>query len=297
MVIIGGGYMACEFAHFFAAMGTRVTILQRNEYLVPEEEPEISTLLKTKLSERMEVYTGSEVIAVGRQEGGFVLTARDVSQGAERSFAAEQVLLAAGRRSNADLLQAHAAGIATDERGYVVVNEYLETNVKNIWAFGDITGRYMFRHMANEESSFAWHNSQHGHRAAVPYHAVPHAVFTYPQIASVGLTERQARRGHSVLVGLTSYTSVAMGEAMLEHDGFAKAVVERSTGRILGFHIIGAQASILIQEVINAMASGGQINAIGSALHIHPALPELVVRALYNVHDHAAHEHGSHEGS
>jgi mycothione reductase len=297
MAIIGGGYMACEFAHFFAAMGTRVTILQRNKHLVPEEEPEISTMLKNKLSERMEVHTGTEVNAVGRQEDGYVLTAKDVAEGGERTFSAEQVLLAAGRRSNADLLQVDAAGIATDERGYVVVNEFLGTNIKNIWAFGDITGRHMFRHVANEESFYAWHNSQHRHGAAVPYDAIPHAVFTYPQIASVGLTEREARRGHRVLVGLTPYTSVAMGEAMLEQDGFAKAVVEESTGRILGFHIIGAQASILIQEVINAMAAGGQINTIGGALHIHPALSELVVRALYNVHDHTAHEHGSHEGS
>ena len=186
------------------------------------------------------------------------------AQGKSRPCSANRSFWRPGRQSNADLLQVDAAGIATDARGYVVVNEYLETNVKNIWAFGDITGRYMFRHMANEESSYAWHNSQHGHRAAVPYHAVPHAVFTYPQIASVGLTEREARRGHSVLVGLTPYASVAMGEAMLEHDGFAKAVVERSTGRILGFHIIGPQASILIQEVINAMASGGSRSPSGA---------------------------------
>ena len=204
---------------------------------------------------------------------------------------AEQVLLAAGRQSNADLLRVEAAGIATDARGYIQANEYLETNVKNIWAFGDITGRHMFRHVANQEAEYAWHNSQHGHRIAMPYHAIPHAVFSHPQIAAVGLTEREARREHQVLVGVTPYTSVAMGEAMAEQDGFCKAVVDRATGRILGFSIIGPQASILIQEVVNAMAAGGELNVIGGALHIHPALPELVLKAVYHVHEHGAHEH------
>ncbi len=288
LAIIGGGYIACEYAHFFAAMGSQVTVLQRNQRLVPNEEPEFSELLKEKMGERMSVHVGTEVLAVDRDENGngYRLTARDTDSGEESAFTAEQILVAAGRRSNADLLQVENAGIETDDRNYVVANEYLETNVDGIWAMGDITGRHMFKHVVNAEVDYAWHNSHHEHKVAMPYHAIPHAIFSYPQIASVGMTEAEARREHDVLVGHAQYLQVTMGEAMMEIDGIAKAVVERETRRILGFHIMGAQASTLIQEVINAMATDEGIQAIASGLHIHPALPEVVQVALSNLHSH-----------
>jgi pyruvate/2-oxoglutarate dehydrogenase complex dihydrolipoamide dehydrogenase (E3) component len=138
----------------------------------------------------------------------------------------------------------------------------------------------MFTHVANEEAAVAWHNSTHEQRAAMDYRAIPHAVFGHPQIAAVGLTEEQARREHDILVGKVPYTKAPKGEAMMETDGFAKAIVDGKSGRILGFHIIGPYAPILIQEVINAMATGGGTNSIDAGLHIHPALPELVTRTL-----------------
>jgi dihydrolipoamide dehydrogenase len=118
----------------------------------------------------------------------------------------DRVLIAAGRTSNADLLQVEKAGIETDARGYIRANKHLETNVENVWALGDVIGKYMFKHTANREAAIAWHNSQHGehgHKAAMEYGAVPHAVFTYPQIAAVGMTEAQARQDHEILVGAT----------------------------------------------------------------------------------------------
>jgi dihydrolipoamide dehydrogenase len=175
------------------------------------------------------------------------------------------------------------AGIETDARSYIVANPYLQTNVKNIWALGDAIGKHMFKHTANREAGIAWHNSQHSHQTAMDYSAVPHAVFSYPQIAAVGLTEAAARQEHKVLVGRAKYNDVAYGMALVEEDGFAKAVVDADSGKILGFHIIGPYAAVLIQEVINAMANGQRAGELTRGMHIHPALPELIVTTLGNL--------------
>jgi dihydrolipoamide dehydrogenase len=143
----------------------------------------------------------------------------------------------------------------------------------------------MFKHVGNREASVAWHNFAHDHEIPVDYDAVPHVVFSYPQIASVGLTEAEAKGQFDILVGKAKYLDVAKGQAMMETDGFAKAVVERGSGRILGFHIIGPYAPILIQEVVDAMANEGTAGWVGQGMHIHPALPEVVVRALYSLRE------------
>jgi len=285
LVIIGGGYISAEYAHFFAAMGTRVTILQQNDHLVPDEEPEISELLKEKLSERMDVYVSTEVVEVREDEGTITVIGRDRYDDERIEVAAQRVMVAAGRKSNADLLKVENAGIETDEEGYIEVNEYLETNVENVWALGDATGGQMFKHVANREASLVWHNSVHDHKVSVNYRAVPHAVFSYPQIASVGLTEAEAEEDFDILVGRSKYLDVAKGQAMMETDAFAKSIVERGSGKILGFHIIGPYAPILIQEVVNVIAKDGTIDDVGRPMHIHPALPEVVVRALYNLRE------------
>jgi mycothione reductase len=285
IVIIGGGYIGAEYGHFFAAMGTEVTIVQRSERLAPDEEPEISELLKRKMAERMDVYTHTEAIEVKKDKGGISVVGKDVDTEEEREFLAKQIMLAAGRKSNADLLKVENAGIDTDERGYIAVNDYLETNVENIWAFGDANGKGMFRHVGNREAAIVWHNSFHDHKVAMDYRAVPHAVFSYPQIASVGFTEEQAAKEFDILVGKAKYLDVAKGQAMMETDGFAKSIIERESGKILGFHIIGPYAPILIQEVIDVVASDGTVGWVSGGMHIHPAMPELIVSALYNLRE------------
>ena len=291
LTIIGGGYISVEYAHFFSAMGTRVTIMQRNDRLVPDEEPEISELLEKKLSERMDVYSHTEAVEVAQVQDGIRVVGRDRQNDQRREVVTAEVMVAAGRRSNADLLRVENAGIATDERGYIKVNEYLETDVENVWALGDATGRHMFKHVANREASIVWHNFAHDHKVAMDYGVVPHAVFSHPQIASVGMTEAEAAAEHDLLVGEARYLDVVKGQAMMETDGFAKAIVQRGSsqshgaGKILGFHIIGPHAPILIQEVVNAMADEAPPGAVGRGMHIHPALPEVVVSALYNLRE------------
>ncbi len=283
IIIVGGGYIAAEFAHFFSAMGSKVTVLQRSNRIIKNAEPEISNLLKELMSKRMDIVTDFEVLEVKKQENKIIVMGKDKNSDKEKQFSAEKIMIAAGRTSNADLLKVENTGVEVDNRGYIKVNEYLETTKKNIWAFGDAIGKYMFKHVVNEEALIAWNNSVHDHKTPMNYSAIPYAVFTYPQIAGVGLTEEEARKNHQILVGKVKYLDVAKGEAMVELDGFSKAIVNKEDGKILGFHIIGPYAPILIQEVVNAMALGGQLGFIGQGMHIHPALPELILRTLGNL--------------
>lgn len=278
IVIIGGGYIAAEYGHFLAAMGTKVTIFQRGNRLVPQEEPEISALLQKEMETRMRIYTNTEAVKI-EQDTEYTITGRDTS-GNERKISAEKILVAAGRKSNADILAVEKTGIKTDKKNYIVVNKYLETSKERIYAFGDAIGKEMFRHVANREADIAWHNSVNDEKIDMDYSAVPHAVFSHPQIASVGLTEKQAKKEYTILVGKANYTDVAKGLAMMEDKGFVKAIVDKKTYQIRGFHIIGPHAPLLIQEVINTMAIKGGLSFIGEGMHIHPALSEVVVAAL-----------------
>jgi len=183
------------------------------------------------------------------------------------------------------LLKVENTGVETDKRGFIKVNAYLETSKKNIFAVGDVNGREMFTHVANREAAVAAHNALHDGKLKMDYHAIPHAVYSYPQIAAVGLTEEKARAQHDIVVARARYFDVAKGEAMMEREGFAKVIVARDSRKILGFHIVGPHAPILIQEVINAMQSGGHLDEINDGIHIHPALPELTQLTLSNLYE------------
>jgi mycothione reductase len=285
IIIIGGGYIAVEYSHFFAAMGAKVTVLEMANRLILSEEPAISDLLKKKLGPRMKIHTNALVEEVKKKNGKYAVLAKDASTGTQNEFAAEKVLVAVGRRSNADLLKVENTGVEVDSRGYIKTNEYMETNQKNIYAAGDANGQQMFTHVANREAGVVANNMLHDVKEKMNYGAAPHAVYSHPQIASVGLTEENAKKDHSLLVGVATYAQIAKGEAMMEEDSFAKAVVDKETDKILGFHIIGPNAPELIQEVVDTMESGGTVSNIMSGIHIHPALSELVQQTLANLEE------------
>ncbi len=287
MLIIGGGYIAAEYGHFFSSIGTKVTILQRSPRLLPEEEPEISELLKQEMSKRMDIFTNHEVVEAKEKDSLKIVVAKNRETGQLREFSAETLLVAAGRIPNSDLLKPQKTGVELDERGYIKVNEYLETGKKNIWALGDAIGKQMFKHVANYEAEIAWHNSRHDHKTKADYSAAPHAVFTHPQIASVGLKEAEAmQQGKKMLVGMSYYKDTALGAAMGKPEGFVKVIAEHDTYRLLGGHIIGPHASILIQEIVNAMVTEDKtFMPIARAMHIHPAMTEVVQKAFYNMHE------------
>jgi mycothione reductase len=280
LIIIGGGYIAVEYGHFFAAMGTKVIILEMAERIVLPEEPEISELLKKALSRRMEVYTNVQAQEVKKAGNGATVVVQDKDASKLKEFTAQKILVAVGRRSNADLLKAESVGLQLDERGFIKVDRLFQTNKKNIFAVGDANGQQMFTHVANKEAMLAAGNAVHGTKLEMDYSAAPHAVYSYPQIASVGLTQEKAMKDHEILVGRAKYSDVAKGEAMMEKEGFAKVVVEKNSMKILGFHIIGPYAPELIQEVVNATESGGRIDQILGSMHIHPALSELIPGTL-----------------
>lgn len=285
IIIVGGGYIGAEYSHFFASMGTKTTVIQLEPRVLPNEEPEISELLKKEMAKRMEVYTSMEVIEVKQQGPVKTVVAKNHENGSINEFSAEALLVSAGRVPNSDILKPEKTGVKLDERGYIKVNEYLETGKKNIWALGDAIGKQMFKHAANYEAEIAWHNAIHSHKVPMDYSAVPHAVFTHPQIASIGLKEAEAKQqGYKIMVGKAFYRDTAMGSAMGDPEGFVKVIVEQKTGRILGGHIIGPEASILIQEIVNAMVTEDRSFApIIRAMHIHPALSEVVQQAFGNL--------------
>jgi len=282
IIIMGGGYVAVEYAHFFAAMGSKVTVVERSGRLVAGEEPEISALLKKELGKRIEIHTDTEIVEVA-SHGGYAVLVKDRSSGEEREIFAEQILVATGRKSNADLLRVEKTGVETDERDFIKVNDYLQTNKNDIWALGDAIGKQMFTHAGDREAEIAWHNATHKKRKKMDFFAVPHAVFTYPQIASIGITEEEAKKRYGTLVGRAKYSDTVKGTAMGEEEGFAKAIVEKKTKRILGFHIIGPDASVLIQEVANAVASKSDITSLTGSMHVFPALSDVITETLSNL--------------
>ncbi len=284
MIIIGGGYIAAEMAHFFSSVGVEVKILTRSPTLLRHAEPEVSETLTQAMRARMCVRTGLEFVEVAEADGLKEVTVRGV-KGETRTHRAESLLVATGQRGNADQLKVEKTGVKADERGYINVNEHYETGKPRIWAFGDAIGKAMFKHVANREAEIVWHGFDHGHRQTLDYDKVPYAVFTSPQVAAVGITEEEARRrGLKYLVGSYSYGDTAYGSAMGEEDGFVKLMVEEETYRILGCHIVGPHAAILIQEVVTAMYAGdGSVYPLVDAMHIHPALSEVVQRTVWHL--------------
>jgi dihydrolipoamide dehydrogenase len=292
MIIIGGGYIAAEMAHFFSSVGVDVKILTRSPTMLRHAEPEVSETLTQALRSRMCIRTGLEFVEIGESGGAKEVKVKD-AKGETRIHRAETILVATGQRGNADQLKVEKTGVKADEHGYIKVNEFYETGKPRIWAFGDAIGRAMFKHVANREAEIVWHAYDHGHRQTLDYDKVPYAVFTSPQVASVGITEAEAKkRGLKYLVGTYSYGDTAYGSAMGEEDGFVKLLVEEESYRILGCHIVGPHAAILVQEVIVAMNAGdGSVYPLVECMHIHPALSEVVQRTVWHLqkpgHSHA----------
>jgi mycothione reductase len=280
LLILGGSYIGVEYAHFFSAMGSKVTVVERLNRLVAIEEPEVSDLLKKEMAKRMTIHTGATAIATRRKGKGIALLIKEEGTGREKELTGAALLVAAGRVSNADRLDLPKTGVHTDKAGFIQVDQYLRTSKNRIWAVGDATGKQMFTHAADKEVQVVWHNATHKNKMKMDFDVAPHAVFSYPQIASVGLTEAQARKSYKLRVGKANYNDVVQGDARMEEAGFAKAVLEMKTGRILGFHIIGPEASTLIQEVVNAVANKATADSIMNSMHIFPSMSELISETL-----------------
>ena len=281
IIILGGGYIGCEFAHFFSAIGTKVTLIGRNPVLLPHEEPETSILVKKRLSQHADVRTGTDIKRVEQSGGRIAVVLKDPSERDERTIDAQHLLVAVGVRSNSDWLKPEMTGVKTDDKGWIQTNQYLETSRPNIYALGDALGRNMYRHTANYEASVVRNNLFGQQKIMLDLHAVPHAVFTNPQVGQVGMTEEEAKAQRKVMVGVAKYSDSAMGYAYGDDEAFVKVIVEHPTRKILGATVVGPQASTLVQQIVNLMYSENQTYApLVRAQIIHPTLSEVIASAF-----------------
>ncbi|MDR4492007.1 MAG: dihydrolipoyl dehydrogenase [Candidatus Nitrosocosmicus sp.] len=293
LTIIGGGYVACELAHFFGSLGTKINIIQRNKLLIPQEDEEISQKFTEVFSRKYNIHLGYNTESVlknnntdSNNANTFHTVAKN-SSGEILEIDSDQLLVSTGRTSNTESLGLDKSGIKVNEKGFIIVDEYLETTMKGVFAVGDVVGKYLFKHNANLEAHYAYNNILHdSKKISVDYTAMPHAIFSSPQVAGVGLTEQELRnkKGTVYLKSTHPYIQTGMGEAIEDKDGFVKFLVDKSDRKILGCHIIGTDASTLIHEVLVAMRTGnGKIDSITNTIHIHPALSEVIARAASGI--------------
>jgi mycothione reductase len=284
MIVLGSGFISAEFAHVFSAFGVEVTVIARSERLLRAEDDAISERFTELAKQRWDVRTNRKTVRVANTDDGIELHLEGPN-GAE-SVTADVLLIAVGRTPNSDLLDLDRTGVDVDATGHVVVDDYQQTSVEGIYALGDISSPFELKHVANHEARIVQHNLlRPDARIKADHRFVPHAVFTAPQIASVGLTERQAReRGLRYVTSQQDYAGIAYGWAMEDTTGFAKLIADPATGQLLGAHIIGPQAPTVVQPLIQAMSFGLHAHDMARGQYwIHPAMPELIENALLNL--------------
>jgi dihydrolipoamide dehydrogenase len=314
LTIIGGGYICCELAHFFGSLGTKINIIQLRNKLLSAEDEDISQRLTDVFVRKYDVHLGFAAESVSKHKSSdaevsnhstkkpgnatteiYTVTAKNKESGKTIAIESDELLVAVGRVPNSDLLDLDKTGVRLDDRGYIVTDEYLQSNIEGIYSLGDVVGRYPFKHSANLEARYAIHNIiQRQDLISVDYAAIPHAIFTFPQIAAVGVTEQFLKKqgkkeNKDYLKSMYPFINTGMGLAIQDHEGFVKFLVDKESRKILGCHIIGTDAPVLIHEVVVAMKTSdsqgkiGTIDNVTRAVHVHPALSEVVVRAASQI--------------
>lgn len=285
MVVIGGGYIATELAYYFSALGTEIHMFVRS-HMLSAEDSEVREEFERVFSEHNNVYFGTVPSQVRHVDGKFEVLYDDQEDNSH-CIECDQVFVAAGVVPNSDQLDLDKAGIEMTPRGFIQVDDHLRTTAENVWAFGDIAGNYLFRHSANFEGQYLFASVIHDAvKGPIDYTGMPHAVFSSPQIAGVGETEDELKvRKANYVVGVNKYSASAMGMALRSDHGFVKIMIEKETHKILGCHIIGHEASILIHQIIPLIRMGGKLEDLLYMIHIHPALSELVRNAARKARD------------
>jgi mycothione reductase len=277
--VIGGGFIAVEMGHVFAALGSRVSVFNRSALLLSHHDREVAERFTQVFGARpnVELHLGHLPSKIERRDDGIVIHCRG------EEIVVDDLLVATGREPNSDLLDADQGGIACHHHGAIIVDEHLRTNVDGVWAVGDVANAWQLKHVANHEADVAFWNIAHpDDLRRVDYKAVPSAVFGNPQVAAVGLTEEQARmEGRDVVVGRRDYGGTAYGWALIDDSSFAKVLVDRATGLIVGAHVVGPQAATLIQPLVQAMQFDQTADAVANQpFWIHPAPTEVIENAL-----------------
>ncbi|MGH3830154.1 MAG: mycothione reductase [Pseudonocardiaceae bacterium] len=286
LIVIGGGVIAAELGHVFGAFGAEVTIVQRGPRLLMAEDEQVSARFTELAQGRFRVLLNTTVTAVAARAGRVSITVE--RDGRLEVLEAASLLVATGRRPNTDRLDVAAGGLDVDEHGHLVTDDTYQTTVSGVWALGDVANHFQLKHMANAEARIVAHNITHPdspRRLGYPAPGrtlVPHAVFSDPQVASVGLTEAQARqRGTDHVVAVRPYADTAYGWALEDTTSFVKLIADPHARTLLGAHIIGPQAATLLQPLLQAMLLGQRVDQLAhDVLYVHPALTEVLEQAL-----------------
>jgi len=288
LLVVGGGYIGCEFASIFSTFGCQVTVVEAlPRLLAMSDRQSVREVEKSFKQQEVRVLTDTAVEGLEKSAEG--VTAK-LSNGETLQF--EKVLISIGRRANSDGLGLEEAGVEADERGCIKVDEGMRTNVPGIFAIGDVTGGIQLAHVASYQAGIAVANALGGNMRA-DYRVVPSSIFTLPEVSQVGLNEEQCKeQGIEISVGRFAYLATSKAVCEGETDGSIKIVAEKESGKLLGATIAGAEASSLIAEVAAAMAADMTAEQLGDIIHSHPTLPEMVKEAAEDISGHAVHKVG-----
>lgn len=282
MIVLGGGYIATELGGAYSALGTDVTFVVRSDFLKQVDEDLRKIFLKEFLADKT-VYTNTGIQSAIYEEKKFKLTISE-ADGKTKEITADELLVCTGIIPNSDLLNLENTAIKTNQKGFIQVNQFLETSAEGIYAIGDVAGNYLFRHSVNFEAEY-WIEANYLSASPFPvnYPPMPAAVFTNPEIASVGLTEAEAQQQSiSYITGTAKYNSIAMAKARGLDTGFVKLIFDTDKHTLLGAHIIGSEAATMIQELALAATHSLTAEDIYRQIYIHPAFPEVIRNAVRN---------------
>ncbi|EEG77989.1 dihydrolipoyl dehydrogenase [Dethiobacter alkaliphilus] len=276
LLILGGGMIAVEFAQMFARFGVQVTIVQRSKQVGKKLEDEIASALQTILkNEGVEILTGTDILGIRRQNGRIALSVE--REGKKQTLTADDVLVATGRKPNTDHLELDKAGVETDKKGFIKIDSSFATNVPGIWAAGDVVGGAMFTHKAWHDGMLLAKSLLQGKSIDNTDRLIPYAVFTDPEIAGVGLGEKQAKdQGIDVKVQQYPFKHVGRARATGRLEGLVKLITDQNNGKIIGAHIIGPEAAEIIHELVMAMRFNATVTDLQEMIHIHPTLSEAI---------------------
>lgn len=279
LIVLGAGAIGVELGQVFQRLGTRVTVLEMADQILPREDPEVAEGLRALLEgEGMRFETGARATRVRTVDGGKAVTT-ETSNGGTSEVVAEEILIATGKRPNIRDLGLERVGVDTQPSG-IVVDRTLRTSAPHVWAAGDVTGKHLFTHVADYQARLVVRNAFFPLKGKADYRVVPWAIFTDPELARVGPTEPEAREEWGDRLRVYRYPFETLDRALTDRQakGLVKILCD-SRGRILGGHILGPQAGALIHELVLAMRQGSRIGQLSQMIHVYPTLSEGIRRA------------------